>query len=666
MNKTCKLIMLFVIACVTNGAKAQELRSEAFSLLNLDYPGLEKVKALHEQGKEKEAATALLDYYRARSNVKNPDLDLKKITISKQEQKWADDAMEHTFFVHKGYQPSYNYGKDINWEYWPVKDNELRWQLHRHKWFTPMGKAYRVSGDEKYAAEWAAQFMDWIKKNPLAPMDKEHYELISAGEVKGKAENVRFAWRPLEVSNRLQDQTGQFVLFLPSPSFTPEFLTEFLVNYHKHALHILANYSDQGNHLLFEAQRMIYAGAFFPEFKEAAAWRKSGIDILNREVGVQVYKDGGQFELDPHYHLAAINIFCKALRMADVNGFRNEFPQSYLDTIESMIVFYMNICYPDFTNPCFSDAKLGTKKEEQKNYRDWAKLFPKNEQIRYFATDGKKGQLPAYLSKGFLTSGFFTLRNSWGMDGTVMVVKAGPKAFWHCQPDNGTFELWFNGKNLFPDSGAYVYAGEGEVMQLRNWFRQTAVHNTLTLDNKTLETTESVTKLWQPEGNIQTLVTENPGYKDLKHRRSIFFVDNTYYVIVDEAVGEARGEINLHYQLAKGKVNIDPKTMTLTSAYEGDSNVKLQCFGEKGTTLKKEEGWCSTAYRQRVKRTAVAFNTQKDKADAVRYITIIYPTKDAAKAPKLEAKFKNKKFDEKALEVEVTVGGKKQTLNYKL
>lgn len=666
MNKTCKLIMLFVIACVTNGAKAQELRSEAFSLLNLDYPGLEKVKALHEQGKEKEAATALLDYYRARSNVKNPDLDLKKITISKQEQKWADDGMEHTFFVHKGYQPSYNYGKDINWEYWPVKDNELRWQLHRHKWFTPMGKAYRVSGDEKYATEWAAQFMDWIKKNPLSPMSKEHYELISAGEVKGKAENVRFAWRPLEVSNRLQDQTGQFVLFLPSPSFTPEFLTEFLVNYHKHALHILANYSDQGNHLLFEAQRMVYAGAFFPEFKEAAAWRKSGIDILNREVGVQVYKDGGQFELDPHYHLAAINIFCKALRMADVNGFRNEFPQSYLDTIESMIVFYMNICYPDFTNPCFSDAKLGTKKEEQKNYRDWAKLFPKNEQIRYFATDGKKGQLPAYLSKGFLTSGFFTLRNSWAMDGTVMVVKAGPKAFWHCQPDNGTFELWFNGKNLFPDSGAYVYAGEGEVMQLRNWFRQTAVHNTLTLDNKTLETTESVTKLWQPEGNIQTLVTENPGYKDLKHRRSIFFVDNTYYVIVDEAVGEARGEINLHYQLAKGKVNIDPKTMTLTSAYEGDSNVKLQCFGEKGTTLKKEEGWCSTAYRQRVKRTAVAFNTQKDKADAVRYITIIYPTKDAAKAPKLEAKFKNKKFDEKALEVEVTVGGKKQTLNYKL
>lgn len=666
MNKTFKFFLLLVIACCTATAHAQELKSEVFSLLNLNHPGLEQVKALHQQGNDQEAAQALLRYYQARTNVQIPDINLKDLRISKQEQKWADDGMEHTFFVHNGYQPSYNYGKDINWEYWPVKDNELRWQLHRHKWFTPMGKAYRTSGDEKYAREWVAQYIDWIKKNPLVKMDKEHYELVSDGEVKGKIENVRFAWRPLEVSNRLQDQTGQFLLFLPSPSFTPEFLTEFLVNYHKHALHILGNYSDQGNHLLFEAQRMIYAGAFFPEFKEAATWRKSGIDILNREIGVQVYSDGGQFELDPHYHLAAINIFCKALRMADVNGFREEFPKEYLDTIERMIVFYMNICYPDYSNPCFSDAKLGDRRSELSSYREWAKLFPKNEQIRYFRNEGKKGKSPENLSKGFLKSGFFVLRNSWAMDGTVMVVKAGPKAFWHCQPDNGTFELWFNGKNLFPDSGAYVYAGEGEVMKLRNWFRQTAVHNTLTLDNKTLETTESVTKLWQPEGSIQTLVTENPGYKDLKHRRSIFFVDNTYYVIVDEAVGNARGTINLHYQLAQGKVNIDPKTMTLTSAFEGNSNVKLQCFAPKESTLREEEGWCSTAYRQRVERTAVAFDATKGSEEAVRYITIIYPTTDAAKAPKLEASFKNKKFDEGALAIEVKIDGKKQTLKYKL
>lgn len=656
--------VIFLVSSVC--AEAQQLRKEAFDLLNLDYPGLEKVKAACARQQWSEASQALLDYYRHRSGVMHPDIDLKNIKLSKEEQKWADDALEHTFFVHKGYQPFYNYGKDINWQYWPVQDNELRWQLHRHKWFTPMGKAYRLSGDEKYAKEWAYQYMDWIKKNPLTQVKQEEYELVSAGEVKGIAENVRFAWRPLEVSNRLQDQTLQFLLFVSSPAFTPEFLTEFLVNYHRHALHILANYSAQGNHLLFEAQRMVYAGAFFPEFREASAWRESGISILNREIKKQVYPDGGQYELDPHYHLAAINIFCKALRMADVNGFRQEFPAEYVNTVKNMIEFYSNICFPDYSNPCFSDAKRGERSEEIRNYKDWLKIFPDCEWIRYYATEGREGSPLPYLSHGALTSGFFTFRNGWKQDATVMVVKAGPKGEWHCQPDNGTFELWYNGRNLFPDSGSYVYAGDAEVMKLRNWFRQTCVHNTLTLDEKNLQTTESVTKLWKSEGNDQVLVTENPHYDGLKHRRSVFFVDRTYFVIVDEAVGDAKGTVNLNYNLCEGAVEVDGKNNMLISSFEGPSNVKLQCFAEKKMTLKEKEGWRSVAYRQRVPRTAVSFNIDKKTSDAVRYITIIYPTNNTMTCPTFKAKFLNKSYDEKGVRVEVSVNGKKRRLEYSL
>ena len=667
MRLNFKAIALSFFTCFASiSLNAQELRSEVFDLLNLNYPGLEKVKALHQEGKNQDAAKALLDYYRNRKGIRTSELNLKNIKISKDEQKWADDAMEHTFFSHKGYQPSFNYGEDINWQYWPVEDNELRWQLHRHKWFTPMGKAYRISKDEKYAKEWAFQYIDWIRKNPLPEMDKALYDKVNGGKVKGEYENVRYAWRPLEVSNRLQDQTSQFQLFLPSESFTPKFLTEFLVNYHKHAIHILNNYSKRGNHLLFEAQRMICAGAFFPEFKEAKGWRRSGIDILNKEAEIQVYEDGGQFELDPHYHLASINIFWKALETADLNGFRNEFPQSYLDTVESMIMFYMNICFPDYTNPCFSDAKLTSKSATISDYKRWSKVFPKNEAIRYMATQGKEGALPEYLSKGFLKSGFFTFRNSWGKDAVQMVVKAGPKAFWHCQPDNGTFELWFNGKKLFADSGSYVYEGKGEVMEWRRWFRQTKVHNTLTLSEKDLETTESVTKLWEPEGKIQKLVTENQSYKNLKHRRSIFFVEGKFFVIVDEAVGDAKGVVGLHYQMPKGKVNNSREDMTFVTAFDKGSNMKLQCFGPDGMTMKKEEGWLSTDYRKKVKRMNASFNVKKTSADPVRYITVIYPMEDSANAPAMSAKFKNKKYSEDKLEVEVKINKNKWVLNYDL
>ena len=661
-----KIAFSVVLGCSVCTASAQELKTEVFDFLNLDYPGLENVKDLHSKGKDAEAASALLEYYRARKDVKAPEVNVDKITISKDEQKWADEALQHTFFSHKGYQPSFNYGKDINWKYWPVKDNELRWQLHRHKWFTPMGKAYRLSGDEKYAKEWVFQYMDWIKKNPLVSMDKNEYEMKGGAELDSIRENMRFAWRPLEVSDRLQNQTSQFVLFLPSPSFTPEFLTEFLLNYHKHALHLMANYSKSGNHLLFEAQRILCAGSFFPEFKEAAQWRRSGIDILNKQIDVQVYKDGGQFELDPHYHLAAIDIFWKSLNLAKLNGYENEFPQSYTDTVENMIMFYMNICFPDYTNPCFSDAKITNKKYMLKTYKRWLKTFPDNKAIRYMATEGKEGELPDNLSIAYKESGFFVFRNSWANDATQMVVKAGPKAFWHCQPDNGTFELWFNGKKLFADSGSYVYAGDGEVMKWRNWFRQSHVHNTLTLNWKDLETTNSKTLLWQPEGKVQTLVTENQSYKKLKHRRSVFFVDGSYFVIVDEAVGDAHGVINLNYQMPKGKVDNSREDMTFVTDFEPGSNMKLQCFGPETMTMRKQEGWLSTDYRKKQKRMDVSFNVKKYDAEPVRYITVICPVKDKADAPKISAKFKSKKYNEKGLEVEVKVNGKKQVLKYNL
>ena len=113
---------------------------------------------------------------------------------------------------------------------------------------------------------------------------------------------------------------------------------------------------------------------------------------------------------------------------------------------------------PDYTNPCFSDAKLTTKKEMVKNYKSWSKLFPKNQAIKYFATEGKEGALPDYMSKGFLKSGFFVFRNSWGMDATQMVVKAGPKRFGTASRIMVHLNFGSTARILFPDSGSYVYA----------------------------------------------------------------------------------------------------------------------------------------------------------------------------------------------------------------
>lgn len=247
-----------------------------------------------------------------------------------------------------------------------------------------------------------------------------------------------------------------------------------------------------------------------------------------------------------------------------------------------------------------------------------------------------------------------------------MVLKAGPKGEWHNQPDNGTFELWFNGTNLFPDSGFYVYAGDDNIMKLRNWFRQTMVHKTLTLDNKNIETQSSVTRLWKPEDKTPVLVTENQSYKDLKHRRSVFFVNQKYFVIVDEAVGDATGKIGLHYQVNAGKVNIDKQKFILASDYDGNSNMKMQCFVPEGTVLEEEEGWQATLYLVREKRPAVSFSKKKQDGSPVRYITVIYPVNDIKDAPEMNARFISPQFNDKELKIEVSLDGKTEKLEYNL
>lgn len=615
--KPVKLLIALLLALLPSLMRVQA-DTTVFALLDLTRPGLERVAELHAAGDDKAAAEALLDYYRHRTGVVCPDADPAGITITPEEQRWADEAMEHRFFVHKGYQPSYFYGDDIDWEYWPVKDNELRWQLHRMKWWVPMGKAYRLSGDERYAAEWCAEYLDWMRKNPLTAYDER-----KAGNWT-QAENVYFAWRPLEVSDRLEFQIHQFLYFLPAEAFDADFLLHFLENYHRHAEHITRHFSAKGNHLLFEAQRMLFAGIYFPEFREAAEWRRSGIEILNREIGVQVYPDGMQFELDFGYHIAAIDIFLKALGMASANGYESEFPASYVETVGKMTVVTWNLLFPDYSNPMFGDTKSHDKSSLQRQFRSWSKVFPDDKQLQWFATEGRKGALPDYTSQQFPASGFYVLRTGWDKDAAVTVVKAGPLAFWHNQPDNGTFDYWRRGRNFFPDSGSYVYGGDSAVLAQRNWFRQTRVHNTVTLDDRDLEKTDSKLLLWKATPELTTLVTENPSYEGLTHRRAMFFTAEGLLVIADQVSGTAAGKVGVHFNLCPGRIEY-AKDGTVRTLFADGNNIRIKTSATVPVQIREEEGWVSTAYRKKEERPAYAVEAQKDAGGEMLFVTVIAP-----------------------------------------
>lgn len=589
---------------------------EAFRLLDLSRPGLEEVSASYHAGNIPAAADALLRYFKDRSPVNLP-LASPDAPLTAQEQKWADEALEHRFFVHTGYQPSFFYGQDIDWTYWPVKDNELRWQLHRTKWWVPLGKAWRASGDDKYAREWVAEYLDWIQKNPLG-----NYDENAIGDLL-TADNMYFAWRPLEVSDRLEHQLEQFLLLLPSRPFDGAFLTRFLVNYHRHCAHLSAHFAPSGNHRLFEAQRLLMATVFFPEMRESATWQQQCIEILGKEMDRQVYPDGIQYELDPHYHLECVKIFAKALSICEAAGRADVFPPAFKERLHLMIQAIYNYSFPDYCNPMFSD--FHGQAQMPPLYRQWQKIFPEDKMIARLSGEGEEGQVPSYLSRAFSRGGYYCLRNGWDEESTVLVLKAGPPAFWHCQPDNGTFEYWRKGRNFLPDSGGYVYGGDAGILAQREWFRQTAVHNTITLDGRNLERTDSRLVSWSSDSTGTHLCVENPSYEGLMHRRSVFFRADGTVRIEDVASGEAAGVVALSYNLLPCEPEEDYLSHRVQTVFPDGNNVSICVLSPSYITMERLEGRISYTYKHYQERPRYRFSTYKKAGETIRFVTLIDP-----------------------------------------
>lgn len=70
-----------------------------FEVINLDYPGLEKVKAYYDKKDYVSATSELLEYYRNREDVTNPNINLGQTSIGDFNKNIADQALEYRFYI---------------------------------------------------------------------------------------------------------------------------------------------------------------------------------------------------------------------------------------------------------------------------------------------------------------------------------------------------------------------------------------------------------------------------------------------------------------------------------------------------------------------------------------------------------------------------------------
>lgn len=664
------------------------INEKLFDVINLDYPGLEKVKEYYEADNYYYAAHELLKYYRNRSNITNPNINLINPTITAFDQNVADQALEHRFYVRNfkekeenGKEVYYSFLKDkkIDWGFIPteITDQEFKSQVHRHQWMLPQAKAYRVNKNEKYIQSWMEVYKDWLKTFPCP---------------EGVVSKDAVQWYGLQPAERVLSQINILPYFIQSTNFTPEWLSAFLTSFAEQVECIRGNYFTDGSNIyVTQVQAVTTSAILMPEFKNATAWQNEGIQKITEQVNNQFLADGVQNELDPSYHIGVVSDFYNIYQIAGLNGKLNLFPSDYIEKLRKAARFVMDIIYPDYTIDNFNDTRSVsyTKNVILKNLKQYMEMFPEDQEIKWMATEGKQGTSPVELNQTYAASGYYMLRSAWGKSSTMMILKNNYNINnkWHCQPDNGTFGVYRNGRNFFPDAGVYSYGGTSESNADRNTFLATKNHNTLTVLGATLANGFMNGEFLKQEtqGNTQLLVTQNKSKADCTHRRAVFFVNKEFFVLVDEGYGDGnKDKINLNFHLCTNETN-ETVYDDLSASYQygahttfaDNNNMLIRTFAETTQDFSKTNISTDVSNKlgeRNATRKGYQYTIRKPQNGAARFITVIYPFGAVSQLDNLtmSAGFTDNTtedagtFHANGAAVEVTINGKRYELSYTL
>lgn len=640
-------------------AKEALVNERIFSIMDLDRDGLEEVREAYQKHRLYDAATALREYWRQRTRPVNPDVDLSESSLSDTDRNIADQALRengYRFYV-KNYYESINPATglpvfwsfkaadgSINWNRLPTTETQFAIQKFRHQWIDSQAKAYWATKDDKYVKAIDEVYSDFLKTFPCPGAASGNYAIASGNE-------LRDIWTDLQATSRTLAYLNVLNLCIKSDSFTPEFLTHLLSSLYDTVECIRANpyHTEASNHRLYEVEAIYYASVLLPEFKSAAIWESESYTSMQRQSEIQFAEDGVQNEMDPSYHIAVISTFYEMYNLALSNGIGGKLPSGYVERLRKACGFVRDIMYPDYSLENFNDTRsLGlTKRVLKKNFTKYATLFPDDGTFLWMANEGSKGTAPTGTYQSYQHSGWHIFRSGWTASDQMLILKNNYNDFgwWHCQPDNGTISLYRNGRHFLPDAGVYTYGGSASDNAWREQFQSTAMHNTITLDGKTLTTMLGKCLSESRGENVDMVKVSNASYSTLSHERSIYHIkDKGYFIILDKAEGSASGPVDLHWHFCPGTVKFETigSSFGATTAFGDGNDMHWRTFCFHGTTVVDNfnsttgKSWTSDVIGSKTERPCCSVGITKSASKPVHFVSVIVPVSTST-APSISA-----------------------------
>jgi hypothetical protein len=440
-------------------------------------------------------------------------------------------------------------------------DAKLVHELNRQQHLPRLAKAYRWTGDERYAAEAVAQLLGWIEQNPP-----------------GRGVNWHSS---LEIALRVVSWLWTLIPLLGSPSLGQERaqrVGDALFAQLDHVYRYLSVYSSPNTHLLGEAWALFIGGTVF----QTPAWQQTGAALLERESEKQILDDGVHAELSTYYHCYALDFYLQALILAEQNGVR--FAPSVYNRVEAMVQFVMHVSTPDGAVPPIGDddggRALALHHRSYRSFRDAlctsAVLFRRGDfkgQAREFAEEtwlmlgsGSWDRYreiaahhPAARELFCPKGGYFVQRSGWGTRDSQLIFDCGGLgmlAGGHSHAASLSVTLHAGGRALLIDPGTFVYNGAADW---RRYFRSTAAHNTVEIDGRD-QAAMSGTFRWKtriPFRNgrrqglgIQCVEGEHGGYApNVTHLRRVVYIPGEYWMLLDDFTGSGSHHLRFHFHL---------------------------------------------------------------------------------------------------------------------
>ena len=512
--------------------------ADLFAAMDLMRPGLEAVRAAVERADWTAAYTAWGAYFAARERPV-PLVNLE-----------AYAALPEALRRSRG-QPVIEAARQLGaqpFDYVTPRGRSALYGLHYFLWMQPVIQAYAIDRSDDHVRTFLQLINRWYETRDTVVSEIASIDVI---------------WYTLGLAIRSQMFTSAYSAFRRSALLDPVTHARLLKSL-LGAARWLAEEHDRfryGNWQLTGVASLYELGVFWPEFREAEAWRQCGWPRMLEHLELDLYPDGGHSERSPSYQRHVMLLcYARAASVAELNGQPSLQAQP---RFQALYRWMLEQTTPLGSSTNFNDAHhewvglwavQGAVLCADPALKWLAEQFGSPDDIAWSLAglpdrpDGSTAaeayaglpSVPPILDSKLLdTSKFAIMRTGLGPDDLYLAINYGPLVGHefesHSHLDALSFMCFGYGAPLAVEAGLPTNYDEPLYT---TWVRQAVAHNMVIVDNADPDegAKEGDLLFWSSSPVLDAFEAEHAGYqaRGVRHRRMILFVKGEYWIVYDE------------------------------------------------------------------------------------------------------------------------------------